>query len=198
MTQANIAFSQSIANLDGLSALTYTSAPTQGTLITRNTAGEGNQAPLLQVSDTVIVASGDTSASTYSFVRLPTSAHVKKVTLNTTSIASAGAADFNVRFSDSIVDGTPQALQSTIPQLSSANNKLFGAAQSLLAGLNTDLTYANPTNYPLGSENQPLWQVLGYTSDPGGFFDIVAYVTTGVTTGGVAMLKVDYCVPGAA
>lgn len=203
MAQLNIAFSQSIANLDGLSALTYTTlaGAVQGAqLPVQNTAGEGASATVLQVSDTVIVASADEaspSVSTYSLVRLPTAAHVKKVTLNTVTIATAGAADFNVRFSDNQSDGTPTALQGTIPQISSANNKLFGAAQSILAGLGTDLTYANITNFPLGSENKPLWSVLGYTTDPGGFFDIVAYLTTAVTTGGTMQLRVDYCMPGA-
>jgi hypothetical protein len=200
MTQTNIAFSQSIVNLDGLTAATFTSAPTQASNpVVANTAGEGAQASLLTITDKVTVASGDNTSSTYSMVRIPTSAHVKSVKLYSFTIASAGAADFNVRFSDSTTDGTPTALQSTIPQISSANNKLFGAAQSILAsGSPYDLTYANATNFPPGSENQPLWQVLGYSTDPGGLFDIVAYVTTGVTTGGTMMLKVDYTVPGAA
>ncbi len=199
MPQANIAFSQSIANLDGLPLLTQATVPTQAVNpIIRNTAGEGGVGILQQISDTVIVASGDNTSSRFSFVRLPTTAHVKSVKLYTTTIASAGSADFNVRYSDAITDGTPANLQGTVPQISSANNKLFGAAQSMVAsGSPYDLTYANATNFPLGSENQPLWQVLGLTVDPGGFLDIVAYVTTTVTTGGVAMLRVDYVVPGA-
>lgn len=200
MAQTNIAFSQSIVNLDGLTGLTFTSAPTQNVNpVITNTSGEGAAAPVLEVSDTVTVVTVDNTSSQYSFVRIPTSAHVKKVTLYSTGIASAGAADFNVRFSDSQTDGTPQGLQGTVPQISSANNKLFGAAQSILASSSPyDLTYANATNFPLGSENKPLWLVLGYTADPGGWFDIVAYVTTQVTTGGVAMLKVAFTVPGAA
>lgn len=199
MAQANIAFSQSIVNADGLTAATFTALPTQNVNpVIPNTSGEGASAPLLQISDIVTVASGDNTSSTYSFVRIPTTAHVKKVVMNSLTIASAGAADFNVRFSDSQTDGTPTGLQGTVPQISSANNKLFGAAQSILAGANTDLTYANVTNYPYGSENKPLWSVLGYSTDPGGQFDIVAYVTTGVTTGGTLMIKVDYTVPGSA
>jgi hypothetical protein len=202
MAQENIAFSQSIVNLDGLSASTFTTlaAAVQGATptLTPNTSGEGAAASIQQITDLVTVVSADNTSSTYSFVRVPTQAHVKKVTLNTVSIASAGAADFNVRFSDSETDGTPVSLQGTVPQISSANNKLFGAAQSLLAAIGTNLTYANLTNYPLGSENKPLWSVLGYTTDPGGFFDIVAYVTTAITTGGTAQLVVDYTVPGMA
>lgn len=209
MAQGNIAFSQSIANLDGLAALTYTTvalAVQNVNPVVQNTSGEGNGAMLLNVSDIVTVASGDevtTTDSTYSFVRVPTSAHVKRVKFCSTGIASAGAADFNVRFSDSQNDGTSQALQGTVPQISAANNKLFGAAHSILAAdcpvtAPVDLTYANLTNFPLGSENKPLWSVLGYTTDPGGAFDIVAYLTTAVTTGGTALLSVDYVVPGAA
>jgi hypothetical protein len=38
--------------------------------------------------------------------------------------------------------------------------------------------------YTLDKRNQPLWQAVGLTSDPGGMFDIVATVkTTAVTTG---------------
>ena len=206
MAQANIAYSQSIANLDdlpsvnGVTTLTFTSAPTQGNFPLQNTSGEGAPGVLKQVTDKVIVASGDNTSSTYSFVRIPTNAHVKKVKYRAVTIATAGAADFNVRFSDSITDGTPTALQGTVPQISAGNNQLFGAAQSLLATSSgsgsLDLTYANLTNFPYGSENQPLWQVLGFTTDPGGMFDIVAYVTTGVTTGGTAILSVDYMVPG--
>jgi hypothetical protein len=201
MTQENIAFSQSIVNLDGLSAATFTTlaAAVQGAVTpVTNTAGEGGPATLQNVSDVVTIASGDNTSSTYSFVRIPSSAHVKKVTYRSVTVASAGSADFNVRYSDNQNDGTPSALQGTVPQISSANNKLFGAAQSLLAtSPSLDLTYANLTNYPYGSENKPLWQALGLATDPGCWFDIVAYVTTGVTTGGTAQLSVDYCVPGA-
>jgi hypothetical protein len=203
MAQENIAFSQSIVNLDGLAAATYTTlaaAVQNVNPVVYNTAGEGAAGTMKQVTDKVTIVSGDNTSSTYSFVRIPTNAHVKKVLYRAVSVAGAGAADFNVRFSDSQTDGTPQALQGTIPQISSANNKLFGAAQSLLATSSgagsLDLTYANITNFPYGSENQPLWEVLGFTTDPGGAFDIVAYVTTGVTTGGTALLVVDYTVPG--
>jgi hypothetical protein len=200
MAQENIAFSQSIVNLDGLTAATFTTlagAVQNVNPVVYNTAGEGAACTMKQISDTVTVASGDNTSSTYSFVRLPTNAHVKSVVLYSTGVASAGAADFNVRFSDSQTDGTPQALQGTVPQISSANNKLFGSAQSILAsGSPYTLTYANATNFPFGSENQPLWKVLGFTTDPGGAFDIVAYVTTGVTTGGTLLLKVEFSVPG--
>lgn len=185
MAQTSLLKSQSITNLDSTPVIT-------------NTSGEGASAPILEISDVVSPLSADAIGSTYSFVRVPTTAHIKSVKLYSTGVATAGAAAFNVRFSDSQVDGTPTSLQGTIPQISSANNNLFGAAVSILAVNGLDILYANITNYPYGSENQPVWAVLGYTADPGGFFDIVAIVTTAVTTGGTLDLKVSYSVPGSA
>jgi hypothetical protein len=200
MAQENIAYSQSLVNLDGLNAATFTTpALATAGMVNQplaNTAGEGAPAGIKQVSDVVTVVSADNTSSQYHFVRIPTNAHVKRVYLYSTGVATAGAADFNVVFSDSIYDGTSTANQGTVPQISAANNKLFGAAQSILAGT-LDLTYANIGHFPYGAENEPLWQVLGYATDPGGMFDIVAFVTTAVTTGGTLDLRVDFTVPGA-
>jgi hypothetical protein len=196
MAQTSFVYSKSILNADG-----GTVVGNEATLYVNpslaNTASEGAVGNVLTVSDVVTIASGDSIGSNYSFVRIPTSAHVKKVVLYSTGVATSGAADFDVRFSDSQTDGTPISLQGTVPQINGSDNKLFGAAQSLLAVNGHDLTYANIANYPYGSENKPLWAVLGFDTDPGGFFDIVANVTTAVTTGGSAMLRVDYSVPGA-
>src|ERR1017187_5836358 len=117
MAQTSLLNSQSVANLDA-------------TPIVPNTSGEGASAPLLAISDMVTALSADAAGSTYAFVRIPTSAHIKSVKLYS-QVASAGAADINIRFSDAdlvgLMDGTPTSLAGTIPQMSSANNKLFGA-----------------------------------------------------------------------
>lgn len=156
------------------------------------TTGEGKPAELKLVNDYVTAVSGDDTSSTYKLVRFPTYAKVKKVVIMS-KIASAGSGDVNVVFSDSTNDGTPANLQGTIPQVSNADNKLFGAAQSLvLSGANTDFTWKNTYTPPMA--NQHMWEALGYTSDPGGFFDIQINITTGVTTGGVVHCEVQYAV----
>ena len=161
-----------------------------------NTAGEGAQAPLLHINDIVTVAATDSIGSTYKLVRLPTGAHVKAVTLYSVGCTTM-TADIDVMFSDAPSDGTPTNLGGTIPQIAAANNKLFGAAESMAALPRTDVTHANATNYPLGSTNQPLWAVLGYASDPGGLFDIVLSTVVAPTVAGTVAAHVDYCVPGA-
>lgn len=154
--------------------------------------GENAVGNLRVVTGSVTPLSSDDTSSFYKLVRIPTTAKVKKVEIMS-RIASAGSADINIVFSDSTTDGTPPALQGTIPQMSAANNKLFGAAQSLvLAGAPTDFTFKNSTNFPQASREKPLWEVLGMTADPGGFFDIEADVTTAVTTGGELTCAVYY------
>lgn len=179
MTQTSSLKSQSITNLDS-------------TPIIPNTAGEGGTAYLKQVTDYVTALSGDSTSSTYKVVRVPTSAHITAVTLYS-AVAAAGAADINIAFSDNGPnDGTSTSNSNTIPQVSSANNKLFGAATALtsIAASGSDITYSNTFTHLNSME--PLWQVLGYTTDPGGFFDFQLNVTTQITTGGIIALKVTY------
>lgn len=176
--------SQSITNLDA--------SP-----VVQNTNGEGAPGVLRTVNDYVTPVSGDDTTSTYRLCRIPTTAKVKAMKIMS-KIASAGSGDVNVAFSDSTNDGTPPSLAGGVVQVTGpADNKLFGAAQSLvLAGVNTDFTFKG-TFLPK-HQNMPLWAALvdlgatQFTSDPGGFFDIFVKITTGVTTGGVLAGQVDY------
>lgn len=159
--------------------------------VVRNDAGRNAAGIVRMVTGGVTAVDADDTSSVYKLVRVPSNAVIKKVTIMS-RIATAGSADINVAYSDSTTDGTQPSLQGTIPQISAANNKLYGAAQSLvLSGVPTPFTFKNAymTNARL---EQPLWQVLGLTTDPGGFFDIQANITTAVTTGGQVSCAVEY------
>lgn len=157
-----------------------------------STAGEGAGGMMKRVEGVVTALSADSTSSVYKMVRVPTTAKIKGVRLYST-VASAGAADINVAYSNSAADGTSVANQGTIIQISSANNKLFGAATSLVGtGQAVDCTFLNTTNFPNGANLLPLWKALGLTQDPGGMLDIQLNVSTQVTTGGLVMLAVDY------
>lgn len=127
--------------------------------------------------------------------------------------------DFNIVFSDSTDDGTPSFLQGGVPQTGtgattttlatySSPNILFGTLVTSTAaggGGNTAalgptelLMNGSRTNYPLTSlVNEPLWQLFNYTdgrsnpADPGGYFDLVAYVSTAAATGVAANIYVQ-------
>lgn len=168
--------------------------------------GEGATGFYRCSNDTLAAANGDSINSIYRLVRIPTNAKIKKVLLSATGI-TAGAGDVDVAFSDA--PDLPAGLASFaggVVQISGpADNKLFGAAQTLIAGTigtNKDITFGNVFTFAM--QNIPLWQVLanlgstqfnnpvGSPVDPGGFFDIVIKLTTGITTAGTVALEVDY------
>jgi hypothetical protein len=166
-----------------------------------NSSGQGGPGALRSVNGHVAATTGVTSGSTYRLVRIPTNACVKHVLLTNAALSTSTAADIDVAFSDSTTDGTPASLQGTIPQVSSADNKLFGAAVAMSAAQkNQDQTFAG--SFTTDHQNIPLWQVLntlgslGWTSDPGGFFDILVKTTATVTAGGDISIEVQYVVDG--
>jgi len=122
------------------------------------------------------------------------------------------AMDFNVAWSDSTLDGTPAAYlpasagEAVIPTTAndgattttvaaySSPNKVFGTvtftSNSAKYGP-TDIVFnGTESAYPLATlTSQPMWQTLGFVdgrgnpADPGGYFDILAYVSTAANTG---------------
>lgn len=82
------------------------------------TSGEGAPGAMRVATDSVLPTTNVSEYSTYRLCRFPTNAKVKHVWLFTNGIdQTTGSAtlDINVAFSDSTVDGTPPALQGTIP-----------------------------------------------------------------------------------
>lgn len=178
-----------------------------------NNAGQGNVARLIAVDDycSATVAGLQSAGSYYKLVRLPTFAIVKSVIIATDKAPDAASAktvafDLNLIFSDSTDDGTPTWLQGLIPTSAntggtttiasySSPNKIFGTVieSSNTAGIAPTEEFLNGlgTNYTFtgGFTNLPLYQIFGFTdgrgqpADPGGFFDLMAYVATGATTG---------------
>ncbi len=160
--------SAAITNLDAIPAVPATS-------------GEGASGVLRQVGGYVTVSASMAAGSTYRLVRLPTTAKVKQINFES---EAQGAGKFNLSayYSDSTVDGTPVANQGVIVP---TTGDQFWASDIDCASLVVQVDKTNESaNYTLAKRNQPLWQALGLTSDPGGFIDVVAVVhTTDVTTG---------------
>jgi hypothetical protein len=160
------------------------------------TIGEGAEGPLRVVSDFMTAVVGDSIASLYKIIRIPTNAKIKQLFLNVPTASTAGATDIGVAFSDSLTDGTQtqfNSLANPMVQLSGpVDNKLFASAFALTSARNNiDITFAGGSTtggtFTQAHQNIPLWQVLvnlgatQFTADPGGFFDIVAKLTTALT-----------------
>lgn len=162
-----------------------------------NTTGEGSPGYVRTVEGFVTVNAADAVGSTYQFVRLPSNAKVKHVFL-ANEAQGAGKVQIGVYYSDSTIDGTASSLQGLVVPTTGVN--FFANDVDLTAAIQpTDEVLQNMATAGannLSLVNQPLWQALGLTSDPGGNFDIVATVhTTAVTTGtgrlGVSVEYVD-------
>jgi len=186
------------------------------------TAGQGAVGYLYEIDDycaatsTGVVSTG----STYRVVRFPTSVKIKSVSVFSDGVLDSSATvslavDFNVAFSDSTIDGTPSNYQGLIPTTAgggattsvtsySSPNIMFGTNKpgtSNAVWAPTDITFGGHATYNISQvTQQPLWQTFGFTAaagqnqDPGGNFDILAYVSTAAGTGHAANLgvKVTY------
>lgn len=160
-----------------------------GTPIILPTAGIGAPARLWSITDNVTATAGVTSPSTYRLCRMPSNFIIKQVLVYSVAQGGSSAVDIDIAYSDSTTDGTSSANTGNIPQISSADNKAFGSAFSLVSAVkNTDQTFGNiwtPTQ-----QNLELWSALnnlgasGLSTDPGGFFDILLKSTATITNGG--------------
>jgi hypothetical protein len=186
MTQTSHLKSASITTRDGATA----NPPAN----TQLTDGAGAPGYLKSISDYSSTVSGDLAGSTYLMTRVPSNAIIKKVLFSAQAM-TGGKLDLSVYYSDSTQDGTAPANQGLIVP-TNGTQFFSGDIDCSAAVVQGDYTFANAASsgkYTQASINLPLWDALGLTSDPGGFFDVVAVcTTTGVTTGAPFSLQVDY------
>ncbi len=170
----------------------------------------GENAPgfMRVINDQITETVGDSIASIYRVIRIPTNAKIKELKWNLPVASTAGATDIGIAFSDSLTDGTqPQfsTLANPMVQVTGpVDNKLFASAFSLTTlRTQADLTLAASLTtggtFTLAHMNLPIWQVLvnlgctQFLADPGGFFDIAAKLTTALTvTAGIFALECRY------
>lgn len=188
------------------------------------TSGEGAAHRLWTNEDIISPTASNVQWSTYTMgPRIPTNAKIKKVESYCKGVDSnataAGAFDINLIFSDAplggiaagmpVNDGTTltnagqiptSALTGAITSITAyaSPNKMFGSGVVLMANSGaykvTDLTFAN-TFTPAMSQ-LPIWDALGFTVDPGGFFNFFLVMGTASSTAatGTIMMKVSYAV----
>lgn len=182
-----------------------------------NNTGAGGIARTCQVDGIVACAATplQSTKSVYRIVRFPTMAILKSVTIATDTALDTGTHalvfDLNVCFSDSTTDGTPanflpaSAGEAVIPTTAkdgttmttvaaySSPNIIFGTVNNTSASVRLAPTEAllagTIANYSfLALTQQPVWQALGFSADPGGNFDLLAYVSTAAGTGAAGNL----------
>ena len=169
--------STSITNLDA-------------TPITRNTEGRGAAGRLRCISEYITPSSSAATGSTYQLVRIPTTAVVKQIIWESDAM-TAGKFNLSVYYSTSTNDGTVSSKQGVI--VPTTGDSFFASDIDCASAVTpTDKTNESG-NYTLDLRNKHLWDALGLSADPGGFFDIVAVChTTAVTTGAKMGITVYY------
>ena len=118
----------------------------------------------------VTTTSSVTAGSTYRLAEVPSSARLSDVKISCAAMGGVSAADFgfyrNTKDGGAVVDAD------------------FVAASQSLASALTDSDISTQTSFTIPKRNQPLWQALGFGSDPNTTFDFVATTTATITTGG--------------
>lgn len=186
------------------------------------TAGEGGAAVPRRIEDIILPTAAVVQFSTYTMgPRIPTNAKIKKVQMYgkgiDTNATAAVAVDVNLIFSDAplggivagqpTLDGTSPSYAGQIPTSAltgavttisayASPNKMFGSAIVPVANSGayklTDITFANTFTY--ADLFLPIWDVLGFAQDPGGFLNFFVVVETAASTAaaGILGLIVDY------
>lgn len=168
---------------DALKSTSITNLDAQPVI--QNTSGQGAPDQLHAIDDSLTpTATGiATAASTYKMVRVPTTVKLKRLTLFADGqLDSNGAPTLTVKvgafFSDSTVDGTAPANQGNV--VNSGADFLAAVAFGRSVGYQTIDALSALTQ---AKRAQPLWQALGLTKDPGGYFDIVVSTVGPAATG---------------
>lgn len=153
------------------------------------TAGEGGPAPLKCNTGIATGVAASSIDATYQMARVPSNAKIKRIFFQTQTQA-VGVADVGVYYATDGLGGKPVALLAA----AAIDQDFFATAISLATTTPQDVTNNTiATAYTPAKRNQPLWQAVGLTTDPGGNFDICLTLTTAITTGtGVMVMDVFY------
>lgn len=162
-------------------------------------AGFGAPARNSSVQGFVTTVASDAAGTTYQLCRIPTNCSVKSVKL-AWAAQGAGKVQVGLYYSSAFadggpLDGTPPADSTSPPTVVSGCVDFFASDVDLTSAAGwTDETFQNQANsgkYTPLLINEPIWQAAGLTSDPGGFFDVVATVHTTAITTGAAVLAAE-------
>jgi len=160
-----------------------------------NTAGEGAAAPLYSIEGYATSVALSSVDATYQLVRVPSNCKIKSIHLDTAAMAG-GTFDFGLYYATDTEGNQPTALLAAAV----IHRTLFASAVDLTNALaRTDITNES-TLYTIDRRVMPLWQAsnttsvgVALTSDPGGYFDIVAtVVSVAVTNAGRFGITVTY------
>jgi len=144
-----------------------------------NSAGEGGPGRLQSVEGSAVAVASSSADATYQLVRIPSNCKVKEIKFESAA-QGAGSFDLGLYYATDGENKAPTALLAA----AAIDQDFFATVIDCSSAVAiTDVTNESGT-YTIDKRTQPIWQAVGLTADPGGYFDVVATVkTTAVTTG---------------
>lgn len=143
------------------------------------TAGEGGPAVLKSNEGYATAVASSSADATYQLVRIPSNCKVKSIIFESEA-QTAGKFDLGLYYATDGEGGKPTSLLAA----NAIDQDFFATVIDCAAAVTPTEVVNESTTYTLDKRNQPIWQAVGLSADPGGYFDVVATVkTTAVTTG---------------
>lgn len=127
-------------------------------------------------------SASDSVGSTYRFVRVPSNARISRVIFASDNGGATGQVDIGV-------------YQTAANGGAVVDADFFASAVDMGAGAvaATDVTHESGV-YGIEDAEQPLWQALGLSSDPGREYDIVSTAVEIIANAATQTLKVEYVI----
>jgi hypothetical protein len=165
------------------------------TKIARNGGLDGGK--VYGFASTIEATTADIAGSVYVFGQIPTNAYNVQVFVYMDAMSS-GAVDVGLAANTSVLipgdsDGT--GITTTLPAttLSGEDADFFASATTLASAVLTGTNVTHESGvYGVEDIEKPLWEAFGASADPGGFYDLIATVTTVPGANGTLSVKVTY------
>ena len=144
-----------------------------------NSANAGAPGAVMNTYAAVAVTTSEVSTNVLRLVRVPSNARMTSVRASCTALGGTCAGDIGIY-------RTPDDGGAVV------DADFFGSAVSFVSALNaTEQLNESGVNTPV-LQGQPLWQALGLSADPRGFFDVAITLTANVAAGGSIGLSAMY------
>lgn len=158
-----------------------------------HSAGAGGPGRHNIYSDYVTVPAAAAADSIFRILRVPSDCFLANLVLESEA-QGAGKVDVGLYYANDSRDIAGGSTHASAVAADAIDQDFFATVVDLASAVQrTSIINESGTN-TLAKRQQPLWQAVGLSSNPGGFFDICATVkTTDVTTGtGLLGLEASY------
>jgi len=169
-----------LSSQEFLNRATYPIAPTNPAL---------SGPAMLQAKQGAVTAVAAATGSVYRLTSVPSNARLEGIVLRNAALAGVTAVDIGL--AEQLPPGTPFTAAPTYANSVAGNQNCYATGQTLAAAGNTGTNLVN-----LATCTKRVWEVAGFTADPGRAFDLVATVTTGAAVGGQIAVNVTYASAG--